>query len=58
MIAIIIIIGAQSSPGAPSDVGIVQGSTSSANRYRDHAQDGSSCSGKFYIFTLILCLYN
>ena len=58
MIAIILITGAPSSPGAPSDVGIFQGSTSSANRYRDHSQDGRSCSGKFYIFTRILCLYN
>ena len=58
MIAMIIITGAPSSPGAPSDVGIFQGSTSSADRYRDHSQDGLSCSGKFYIFTRILCLYN
>ena len=58
MIAIFIITGAQSSSGAPLDFGNVERSTSSANRYRDHAQDGSSCSGKFYIFTLILCLYN
>ena len=58
MIAMIIITGAPSSPGAPSDVGIFQGSTSSADRYRDHSQDGLACSGKFYIFTRTLCLYN
>ena len=63
MIAIILITGAPSSPGAPSDVGIFQGSTSSANRYRDHSQDGRSCSGKFYILLayyvyIILLLLN
>ena len=58
MIATIIITGAPSSSGAPSDVRIIQGFTSSADRYRDHSQDGISCSGKFNIFNRILYFYN
>ena len=47
----IIITGAPSSTGAPSDAVVPPGSPSSAERYRANSQDVHTCSGKLYIFT-------